>query len=459
MTSPRTTTFVLLGLDVVATIVVFNVISYLRGVGVSEHLILDPLKWPLLAIVFSIYLIDGYKARTDMLSVDYTSQHTIALIGALLATLLFTFVFNPAGYELQTSRVVIAFSFLALIPLTLGYRRLVYPVVLGSRGENCLVFLGDRSSCGAFRAECKKIGMTQRVVFSVVTEESAGPFSPADAEDRLRPFQEVLDDLQHGRLTVEAIILRESARELSPEISRRLVELYFSGVPTYTLELFHQIYWQKIPLYRLNQTWLFQEGFKIAREPVYERLKRASDIALSAFGLILASPLILLGAAAVWLDDRGPMFFFQTRVGKNHRPFPLVKLRTMRVTPSDGDLYTQPGDPRITRVGRFLRTSRLDELPQMWNVLRGDMSLIGPRAEWDRLVENYEREIPCYHFRHLVKPGITGWAQVNYPYGANMEDTLRKLEYDLYYIRHFSFMLDASIVLKTIHIMLFGKGR
>ena len=153
------------------------------------------------------------------------------------------------------------------------------------------------------------------------------------------------------------------------------------------------------------------------------------------------------------------MFFFQQRVGRNHVLFPLVKLRTMRVEPEDGDLYTRQDDPRITRVGRFLRTSRLDELPQLWNVLRGDMSLIGPRAEWDRLVAGYEREIPCYHFRHLVKPGITGWAQVNYPYGASTEDTIRKLEYDLYYIRHFSFRLDATIVLKTIHIMLFGKGR
>jgi len=124
-----------------------------------------------------------------------------------------------------------------------------------------------------------------------------------------------------------------------------------------------------------------------------------------------------------------------------------------------GSDYTQKNDHRITRLGSFLRASRLDEVPQLWNVLVGDMSLIGPRAEWVRLVEDYEKQIPCYHFRHLVKPGITGWAQVNYPYGANLEDTLRKLEYDLYYIRYFSFVLDASIVLKTIHIMLFGKGR
>ncbi len=108
---------------------------------------------------------------------------------------------------------------------------------------------------------------------------------------------------------------------------------------------------------------------------------------------------------------------------------------------------------------RFLRNTRLDEVPQLWNVLTGEMSLIGPRAEWVRLVHNYEQQIPCYHFRHLVKPGITGWAQVSYHYGENLEDTLRKLEYDLYYIRYFSFVLDASIMLKTIHLMLFGKGR
>ncbi|MFZ9683627.1 MAG: sugar transferase [Cephaloticoccus sp.] len=162
---------------------------------------------------------------------------------------------------------------------------------------------------------------------------------------------------------------------------------------------------------------------------------------------------------AVWLEDRGAVFFTQTRIGRNRVPFRMIKLRTMRQSRANDSRYTAVGDARITVVGGFLRLTRLDELPQLWNVLVGDMSLIGPRAEWDVLVEQYEQAIPCYHFRHLVKPGITGWAQVNYPYGANMEDTIRKLEYDLYYIRHFSFLLDAAIVLKTIHLMLFGKGR
>jgi lipopolysaccharide/colanic/teichoic acid biosynthesis glycosyltransferase len=123
------------------------------------------------------------------------------------------------------------------------------------------------------------------------------------------------------------------------------------------------------------------------------------------------------------------------------------------------DLYTREDDPRVTRLGRFLRKLRLDELPQLWNVFKGDMALIGPRAEWDKCVERYEKKIPFYHFRHLVKPGITGWAQVNYPYGESEEDALKKLQYDLYYIRHYSLKLDAMIVLKTVHTMLFGRGR
>ena len=457
MSSQRTTGIVLVTLDVLVALVAFNAILYFRGLPFLSGLIVVPLLAPIALAVFAIYLVEGYKGRTDMLSVDYTSQHAIALVGAMLTTLLLTFAFVPAGYELQSSRLSIALGFLSLIPLTLTYRRLIYLRYIARRGERAIVFLGDRASAESFREECARAQLQQRVIYTVISEQSIAPFPRAEAP--LRLFGEVLAELERGELEVEAIVLRETARELVPEISRRLVGLYFAGVPTYTLELFHQVYWRKIPIYRLNQTWLFQEGFKVAREPVFERLKRASDLALAFFGLLLAAPLLLVGAVAVWLEDRGPPLFLQTRIGKNHVPFRLVKLRTMRVAQAAGELYTRPGDARITRIGGFLRATRLDELPQLWNVLRGDMSLIGPRAEWDRLVENYEREISCYHFRHLVKPGITGWAQVNYPYGANLEDTVRKLEYDLYYIRHFSFVLDASIILKTIHIMLFGKGR
>jgi exopolysaccharide biosynthesis polyprenyl glycosylphosphotransferase len=453
MSTNRKVFVALVGLDILAVLFAFNLFSVLRGLSAGDHLIVTPFLAPVLLHLFAIYLIDGYSARTDMMSLDYTSQHTIALVSAMLVTLMMTFVIIPAGFELQSSRSVIALSYLLLMPLTLAYRRVIHQRNLRAHGLRTIIFLGDAEARAAFRAECERIGIQQKVQYAAT--------APTEEEARagVHAFADLLATVETGALEVEAIVLRETNRELPHGASQKLVRLYFRGVPTYTLELFHQVYWRKIPLYRLNQTWLFQEGFRTAREPVFERLKRVSDILFALVGLVLAAPFILTAAAAVWLEDRGPVFFSQNRVGRNHRIFRLHKLRSMRVSTTPGDRYTQPGDRRITRVGRFLRATRIDEFPQLWNVLRGDMSLIGPRAEWDVLVENYEREIPCYYFRHLVKPGITGWAQVNYPYGASTEDTLRKLEYDLYYIRYFSFRLDASIVLKTVHIMLFGKGR
>jgi lipopolysaccharide/colanic/teichoic acid biosynthesis glycosyltransferase len=164
-------------------------------------------------------------------------------------------------------------------------------------------------------------------------------------------------------------------------------------------------------------------------------------------------------ALIVRLESRGSVIFRQERVGWHRRSFMVLKFRTMYEREEEGSIYTQTNDNRITPSGKWLRKLRLDELPQLWNVLVGDMSLIGPRAEWIKCVAQYEDYIPSYHFRHLVKPGITGWAQVNYPYGANREDAIQKLKYDLYYIRHYSLKLDAMIVLKTIHVVFLAKGK
>jgi len=420
-----------------------------------EGLLISPLFMPMVMHFLAVYLIDGYNSRTDMMSVTYTSLHTIALVVVLFFTLLTTYVFIPAGYALQVSRGVITVSCLLMIPLTLSYRRLIYQWQQAKKQQRYFMFLGSQESCISFKEECRRTGMTQAVLYA--TNETFIS-QPRASTVSLPPLGDVAYYLKEYESSLDAIILRESSQELPTAVAQRLMELHFSGVPTYTLELFHEIYWRKIPLYRLNQTWLFQEGFQIAREPVFERLKRVSDIALSSLGLLVSLPFLPFVAALIWLEDRGPVFFRQPRVGKNRVLFNILKLRTMTVGQTGSD-YTGVNDSRITAIGQFLRATRIDEIPQLWNVFNGDMSLIGPRAEWVKLVEDYEKKIPCYHFRHLVKPGITGWAQVNYPYGANIEDTLRKLEYDLYYIRYFSFVLDASIVLKTIHIMLFGKGR
>ena len=453
----RKTSLLLFLLDACLVALVFRIMGNLRGIEVFSSYPTTVLLLPLVFIVGALYLIDGYRPRTDMLSLDYASQHTIALLAAMVGTLLITYAIITNTFPLQTSRLVIILSFVAYIPISLGYRRLIYHRNSLREKTKSIVFVGDQSSCQVFRDEARRSTLAQPIVFCLPTSSS----EPVVMDDGtpLATIGEILARIESGSLEAEAIVLRESNRELPPNVSQQLVRYYFRGTPTYTLELFYQVYLRKIPLYRLNQTWLFQEGFEIAREPVFERIKRISDVVLSILGMIIFAPFILLGGLAVWIEDRGPVFFRQTRIGRNHVPFQIYKLRTMRTATAASDPYTRVGDARITTVGRFLRTTRIDELPQVWNVLKGDMSLICPRAEWDRLVAEYERQIPCYHFRHLVKPGITGWAQVNYPYGAKIEDTLRKLEYDLYYIRHFSFALDAAIVLKTIHVMLFGKGR
>ncbi len=447
----------LVALDSLTLVVAFNLVAYAHGVSALGLPLLQPLLLPLMVYIFGIYLIDGYNTRTDMLSVTYASLHAIALLGVLAVTLLLIYAVIPPGFTLQSSRFVTTVSYLVLMPVTLAYRRAFYSRALQRRKQRYFLFLGSPESCVSFKEECRKNEMKQAVLYAP-PETFADIPPPPDGSVSIPPFGDAANYLEQYAGQIDAIILRESNRELPDAVAQKLMELQFSGVPTYTLELFHQVYWRKIPLYRLNQIWLFQEGFQIAREPVFERLKRASDVALASLGLLLFAPFFPFIAAAIWLGDRGPVFFHQTRVGRNRVLFAAWKLRTMSVG-NAGAAYTQENDQRVTRVGRLLRASRLDEVPQLWNVLRGDMSLIGPRAEWVRLVEDYEHKIPCYHFRHLVKPGITGWAQVNYPYGANLDDTLRKLEYDLFYIRHFSFILDASIALKTIQVMLFGKGR
>lgn len=458
MTSAKQLALVLIVLDAVSVVVSFNVVGSLRGVIDLHDPVIAALQLPVLVHFLGLYLVDGYSSRTDMLSVTYASLHVIAQGGVLLVTLLLTYAVIPGGdFPLQTSRLVTAVSYLAIVPVSLGYRRLFYQRAHARDQRHYFLFLGSREDCQVFEEECRKNHMSQAVLFA--THATFAPEGqPAGQPAGVGSYDSVGHYLDNYAGRIDAIVVRESIPQLPPAVTERLVELNFSGVPTYTYELFSQAYWRKIPLHGLSRTWLFQEGFQIGREPVFERLKRLTDILLSLVGLVLFAPLLLLLGPCIRLADGGPVFYRQMRVGLNRRPFEIYKLRTMREHP-EGEPYTGRGDARVTPLGRFLRATRIDEAPQLWNVLRGEMSLIGPRAEWVKLVVEYERKIPCYHFRHLVKPGITGWAQVNYPYGANLEDTMRKLEYDLYYIRFFSFILDASIVLKTIHVMLGGKGR
>ncbi len=189
-------------------------------------------------------------------------------------------------------------------------------------------------------------------------------------------------------------------------------------------------------------------------------VRRGADIVLAITLLLFTLPLTLVAALLIKLDSRGPIFYRQERVGLNRQPFQLVKFRSMRADAEAGldPQWARPADPRVTRIGGFLRLTRIDELPQLWNVLRGEMSVIGPRPERPFFVERLAACIPRYHDRAQVKPGITGWAQVNYRYGASIEDAQVKLAYDLYYVKHRSLLLDLSILAATVRVVLFQEG-
>ena len=215
----------------------------------------------------------------------------------------------------------------------------------------------------------------------------------------------------------------------------------------------------KIEVENLYPSWLvFGEGFR--RSNVFIIVRRALSVIISLNGLVLALPLYPFIVLAILFDSEGPVFYRQTRVGKNGRLFKVLKFRTMRedAEAANGPQWAGNGDPRVTRVGKFLRSSRLDEIPQLWCVLKGDMAFVGPRPERPEIIELFSKDIPYYGVRHMVRPGLTGWAQVRYKYGSTVEDMREKLQYDLFYIKNASIGLDLLIMFQTVKTVLLGRG-
>jgi sugar transferase (PEP-CTERM system associated) len=231
------------------------------------------------------------------------------------------------------------------------------------------------------------------------------------------------------------------------------------GVRFDHLASLYEQYTGKIAVENLRPSWLiFSDGFR--KTLWLETVKRLSDVLFSLVGLLLAVPLMALAAIAIRLSSSGPVLYSQTRVGRNGVPFVIYKFRSMRVDAeaTSGAVWSVENDPRVTRVGRLLRRTRVDELPQLWNVLNGDMSFIGPRPERPEFVANLERAIPYYGQRHVVRPGLSGWAQVRHGYGGSTEDSQEKLQFDLFYIKHMSFAFDVYIVLETVKTVLVRAG-
>ncbi|GLI56791.1 hypothetical protein PM10SUCC1_23050 [Propionigenium maris DSM 9537] len=272
--------------------------------------------------------------------------------------------------------------------------------------------------------------------------------------DKVKSFKEVEELLRERNLDLISV-----EEEFMRKYEVEFLKLKIKGYKVYCEWQLMQEIERKIYVEKIKEKWfLYSEGFEILHNTFQKNLKKIFDISMATIIGILTLPVMGLTFLIVKLDG-GPALFRQKRVGLRGEEFEIIKFRSMSVdAEKHGAQWAQKNDSRITKVGKFIRKTRIDELPQLWNVVRGEMSFVGPRPERLVFIEKLEKEIPFYDVRHSIKPGLTGWAQVMYPYGSSVEDALHKLEYDLYYLKHQNFMFDLMVFFKTIKVVLSRRG-
>jgi len=402
------------------------------------------------AIMLTVMISVGVYGSEALRSLRYAGARLLVAIS--LGTIAISFIdWSMRGGHFWRSTLAYAMAASVVFLLTnrlivggiLGahaFRRRVLVLGAGNRADR-LRQLGDRPEAGF--AIVGYIGMSDS---KPVIDEAIN----RSAIHNLKRFVE--------NLGVSEVVLALEERRNSLPLSD-LLRIKTAGVHVNDFSSFIERETGRVDLDTVNPSWLiFSDGFSSGRA-VSSVAKRLFDIAASLLLLVLTLPVIVLFALLVKLDSRGPAFFRQTRVGLYGQPFDLVKLRSMRTdAEAAGAQWASKNDPRVTRVGRLIRKLRIDELPQAWSVLKGEMSFVGPRPERPEFVEDLEDKLPYFAERHMVKPGITGWAQINYPYGASIEDSRHKLEYDLYYAKNYTPFLDLLIILQTLRVVLWHDG-
>jgi exopolysaccharide biosynthesis polyprenyl glycosylphosphotransferase len=442
--SPRQVAIVLLLSDILGLLVCTTIAVWLRlGRGaVPSH----PIAYSFgLLILLGLYLANAYRPYENIAGLWSSSRVVIAngIVAIVISALLYL------SHSWHRS--------------PLAWRSILFPsLLLFTIWAVCLrQMMGLTLRSWAKKSAWLLIGQDQ------LAEQFQQDFQTLNPYSQLTIMPSDNADVTAAMLAMDQLPQRYSGIIIQPEVQlseshmQQLMQLRFQGSVICQLPDFYEVWWQRVPPATLHDTWFtFGAGFDLVTGRFGLKLKRVIDILAAWLLLLLLAPIMLIVAIVIKLDSPGSIFYSQRRNGLNHQPFLVRKFRSMyQDAEKRGAQWAQKQDPRITRVGYFLRLSRIDELPQLWNVLMGDMSLIGPRPERPEFDERLTAKIPYYHLRYLVKPGITGWAQVMYPYGASIEDAYEKLSYDLYYIKNYSIWLDLAIVFKTLRVVLLGKGR
>ena len=390
-----------------------------------------------LAVILTVYLFGGYAFRRQLSYWHIPGQMAIAILLALIAIATFGFISKLTETDINFWRTQLLTG-IAICYFWMSLSRFAVRYFLQKwTAEPLWMILGNKEQAEIVQGEMYAIyGEGRYLVHQGASEVS-------------EQYEEI-----------DGVILMPEV--MTKGMENHLLDIRFKGTRVFNVSEFYERYIFKVPLNFLDRTWFATSAeYGLINQEVPLRVKRVIDVLLASLLLLITLPIMLIAAIAIYLQDRNSIFYSQIRTGMQDKPFNIFKFRTMITKAEKNGVaqWTAENDSRITPLGKLLRLTRIDELPQLFNVLRGDMSFIGPRPERPEFVNELGVTIPLYNYRHAVKPGITGWAQVMYRYGASEEDSRKKLEYDLYYIRNYSLMLDVFIVLRTIRVVLFGLGR
>ncbi len=440
--------------DLVGFIAFYNIAFWNKNHEITADLWLSHRFYTLIIIIMGMlylldtYFIDRFKSRWHL------PMRTI--FSVLVASLIIGFSFYLFGPELLRGNYNVIERRVLVLALLLfsGYasltRLIAYDSVVKNSDEIRWLVIAptDSNRISHFLKSFEQMGSAGEI--KILVEDDVLCKNKVDGK---------WSDLELKLNEPWSGIILAAGWEIPDMMIERLLQARLKGLRIYELDEFYEKMWEKLPVFHLQRGWFaVTSGFALLHEPSAARIKRFCDVVVSISLMVIFAPILLILYLIIRLESSGPGLFCQDRVGIGGKIFTCWKLRTMQIGSENGEKYTGINDRRITQIGKILRKCRLDEFPQLWNVLKGDMSFIGPRAEWTKCVADYEHSIPFYNLRHLVKPGLTGWAQVNYPYGISIDDAREKLEYDLYYIKNQTFMLDMVIILRTVKVVLFWKG-
>ncbi len=401
-----------------------------------------------LATAITFYVVDLYGSRLHLMRGEFFVKISTSLI--IIFFIIASINFLVPSLQLHSMDYLL--SLIVFVPVIICFRFIYYWAI--NINKEKVIILGVNDIARNIAQELANGSNHGFEVQGLIAENFISTDEVLDCSV-LGGIQELARIVQDSKPSMVVVALSER-RGMFPY--KEILDCKLQGIRVEDWPTFYEKLTGKIIIQNLRPSWLiFADGF--TRNNLTRTLKRITDMLLAAVGLCIALPMLALIAVLTKLDSYGPVFFRQERVGENGRIFTLYKFRTMvqDAEKETGPVWAQDTDPRTTRLGKILRRTGLDELPQMFNVLIGDMSFVGPRPERPHFVAELQEKIPYYSQRLVVKPGITGWAQVRYGYGATVEDAIEKLQFDLYYIKNMSFFLDMLILLSTAHKVLFAK--